>query len=193
MHVEYVSSARPSPTSRQSEGYRELKRVEGQVKAEVQKIWATPMLTGRLKAIIITFTQGISPPSTWTTCRSQYWISCKRSSTTTIGRSRRRRSLTFDRCADVHRWCVEILVDACGKDNSSYTFGSRTPLTHSHSRSDVMDFNQEVMKIVKQYAGQGYEPTSAAPRICRPSRETSMWIFSQTGDRGVLSSEAEPG
>jgi hypothetical protein len=63
MHVEYVVLG--PPISNQATGLKGLTNLnawKAKVKAEAQKMWATPPLKGRLKAIIINFHTGEKPP-----------------------------------------------------------------------------------------------------------------------------------
>src|SRR5208283_2127470 len=71
---------------------------------------------------------------------------------------------------------------------SSYTCGLKTPWTHFPSRSDIMDFDQELKQVADAYASQGYQVTIRPNPEALPSfaKDFKIEILGRRGTEGVL-------
>src|SRR5262245_34700990 len=127
----------------------------------------------------------------WTTCRSRSWMPCKRSSTTTTGRSRRPRSPT-SRSAPPTRspGCPRSSWTRSRRISSSSTCASRTRSTPSHCQSDAMNIEERLNHVADRYRGRGYRViVRPGPNDLPPfAKDFELEVLATRADGNVLAS-----
>ncbi len=190
MHLEYVVLGPPiSNQATGTRGHANLSAWKAKVKAAARKLWTAAPLKGKLKVILINFHEG-EKPSLDVDNMSKPVHDVMNKLVYEDDRQIRQAEISHVRIDDPMSvaGASKMLVDAVQKASSSSIFASRMLSTHSHSQSDLMEFDQQLEQIVKRYAAEGYQTfVRPGPAALPPfAKDFKVDILAKRGDGGVL-------